>query len=131
MVYTVLHIEDEPLIIELVRDVLAHPDVMLVTALTGREGLAKIRELKPDIVLLDIMMPDCDGWSIYREIRADEELGQTPIIMLTALTHRYRIQREFEKSLITKPFSARDIRTEIEKMLGVQLWPTTPRSRDR
>ncbi len=132
MTYTVLYIEDEPLIIELVKNVLVHPDVLLVPALTGRGGLAKARELKPDIILLDIMMPDYDGWDIYEEIRADEELGSTPIIMITALAHKYRIQHEFERSpidaYITKPFSARDVRAEIEKMLGVTLWPSSPRS---
>jgi CheY-like chemotaxis protein len=132
MTYTVLYIEDEPLIIELVKNVLVHPDVLLVPALTGRGGLAKARELKPDIILLDIMMPDYDGWDIYEEIRADEELGSTPIIMITALAHKYRIQHEFERSpidaYITKPFSARGVRAEIEKMLGVTLWPSSPRS---
>ncbi len=132
MTYTVLYIEDEPLIIELVKNVLVHPDVLLVPALTGRGGLAKARELKPDIILLDIMMPDYDGWDIYEEIRADEELGSTPVIMITALAHKYRIQHEFERSpidaYITKPFSARDVRAEIEKMLGVTLWPSSPRS---
>lgn len=132
MTYTVLYIEDEPLIIELVKNVLVHPDVLLVPALTGRGGLAKAHELKPDIILLDIMMPDYDGWDIYEEIRADEELGSTPIIMITALAHKYRIQHEFERSpidaYITKPFSARDVRAEIEKMLGVTLWPSSPRS---
>lgn len=126
MPYTVLYIEDEPLIVDLVRDVLAHPDVVLVTAQTGIEGLAKIRELRPDIILLDVMIPDCDGWGIYEEIRSDAELKETPIIILSAQVHKYRIQREFEKSqidaYITKPFSARDVRTEVEKKLGVQLW---------
>lgn len=133
MAYTILYIEDEPLIIELVSDVLAHPDIELVVASTGREGLAKAREINPDLIILDVMMPDLDGWTIHREIRTDEALREIPIIMLTALVHHYRVRREFEQSpidaYITKPFDARDVREEVEKMLGVTLWPTTPREK--
>ena len=128
MAYTVLYIEDEQLIVDLVKDVLAHPDLILVTAQSGIEGLEKIHELRPDVILLDVMIPDYDGWSIYQDIRADETLKNTPIIILTALVHKYRIQLEFDKSpidaYITKPFSARDVRKEIERMLGTQLWPS-------
>lgn len=134
MAYTILYIEDEPLIVELVADVLTHPDVILVTAPTDRKGFAKIRELRPDIILLDVMTPDCDGWGIYEDIRADEMLRNIPIIILSAQAHKYRLQHEFEKSpidaYITKPFSARDLRKEIEKMLSIQLWPSTTRSKD-
>lgn len=126
MPHTILYIEDEPAIIELIQDVLAHPDIRLISVTNGTEGLAKVREVKPDLLLLDVVMPDRSGWSIYEEIRADESLKQMPIILLTALLHRYRIMKEFSKSkidaYITKPFDAGVVRQTVEQMLGTIYW---------
>jgi DNA-binding response OmpR family regulator len=126
MPHTILYIEDEPAIIELIQDVLAHPDIRLISVTNGTEGLAKVREVKPDLLLLDVVMPDRSGWSIYEEIRSDESLKQMPIILLTALLHRYRIMKEFSKSkidaYITKPFDAGIVRQTVERMLGTVYW---------
>lgn len=126
MPHTIVYIEDEPAIIELIQDVLAHPDIRLISVTNATEGLAKVREVKPDLLLLDVVMPDRSGWSIYEEIRADESLKQMPIILLTALLHRYRIMKEFSKSkidaYITKPFDAGAVRQTVEQMLGTVYW---------
>ncbi len=126
MPHTILYIEDETAIIELVKDVLEHPEIRLLTAFNGTEGIHKARALKPDLLIIDVIMPDRDGWSIHEEFRQDADFKQTPIIMLTAQLHKYRIKKEFENSLIdayiTKPFDAGSVREEIEKMLGVNLW---------
>lgn len=126
MPHTILYIEDETAIIELVKDVLEHPDIRLLTAFNGAEGINKARALKPDLLIIDVLMPDRSGWSIHEEFRNDDDFKNTPIIMLTAQLHKYRIQKEFETSpidaYITKPFDARAVREEIEKMLGVNLW---------
>jgi two-component system OmpR family response regulator len=129
MPHTILYVEDEPAIIELIQDVLVHPDVHLLTAPNGTDGLSAIRKIKPDLVMLDVIMPDRDGWSIYEEIRADADLGATPIIMLTAVLHKYHIIQEFARSpidaYITKPFDAGAVRIAVERMLGVPLWGMT------
>ena len=126
MSYTILYVEDETAIIELVHDILEHPDIKLVSVSTAQEGVETARELKPDLLLLDVLMPDRDGWSVYEEIRADEKVRDMPIIMLTGQLHRYRIMKEFARSpidaYITKPFEVSTVRAEIEKMLGVPLW---------
>lgn len=127
MPYTILYIEDETAIIELAHDILAHPEVTLVSTSKVEEGLVRLRELKPDLLLLDVLMPGRSGWSVYEEVRGHDEFHSLPIIMLTGQLHRYRVMKDFESSLIdayiTKPFDVSTVRGEIEKMLGVTLWP--------
>jgi CheY-like chemotaxis protein len=128
MTYTIVYIEDETAIIELVDVVLEHPEVKLISVLNGEEGLKTTREVKPDVVLLDVMMPDRSGWSIYSEIRNDTILQNTPIVMLTGQVHKYRIKKEFDRSTIdayvTKPFDVMSVRRAIEKVLHKTLWET-------
>jgi two-component system, OmpR family, response regulator len=130
MPYTILYVEDESAIIELVDIVLAHPKIKLLTAYNGEKGLRLAQEHKPDLIVLDVMIPDRNGWSIYADIRGDADLHDRPIIMLTGQIHKYRIMKEFASSnidaYITKPFEVGSIRSEIEKMLGVLLWSAQP-----
>ncbi|MBN1428176.1 MAG: response regulator [Anaerolineae bacterium] len=126
MSYTILYVEDEPAIIELVHDILEHKDIQLVSACSAAEGIQKARETKPHLMMLDVLMPDRSGWSIYNEVRSDPAFKDVPIIMLTGQLHRYRIMKEFSHSAIdayiTKPFDVNTVRQEIEKMLGVPIW---------
>ena len=77
---TMVVIEDEPAVIDLVRLILERRGFKVVGALTGREGLETIRRVKPSLILLDLMLPDMDGWEVYRQIKADPELKNIPII---------------------------------------------------
>ncbi|MBN1310419.1 MAG: response regulator [Anaerolineae bacterium] len=126
MSYTILYVEDEPAIIELVHDCLEHPDIDLISASCAAEGIQKARESKPHLMMLDVLMPDRSGWSIYNEVRSDPAFKDMPIIMLTGQLHRYRIMKEFSHSAIdayiTKPFDVNTVRLEIEKMLGIPIW---------
>jgi len=81
---TVVVIADEPAVIELARLVLERRGFEVVGAVTGREGLETIRRVKPDLILLDLMLPDMDGWQFYRKIKADPELRHIPIQVVTA-----------------------------------------------
>lgn len=129
MPYTILYVEDESAIIELVDIILTHPNVQLISAYSGEQGLRLAHEKKPDLIVLDVMIPDRSGWSIYSEIREDSELKDRPIIMLTGQMHKYRIMKEFEVSkidaYITKPFDVGSVRATVERMLGVRLWSST------
>jgi CheY-like chemotaxis protein len=126
MPYTILYIEDETAIIELAHDILEHPEVRLISTDQVEEGLVRLRELKPDLLLLDVLMPGRNGWSVYQEVRGTHEFRSLPIIMLTGQLHRYRVMKDFANSqidaYITKPFDVLTVRGEIEKMLGVPLW---------
>ena len=81
MAVSVLIVEDDRNIAELLQMYLEKEGYAVTCASDGGQGLAKYRAIKPDLVLLDVMMPVMDGWSVCRAIRAE---AQTPIIMLTA-----------------------------------------------
>ena len=81
---TVVVIEDEAGVIDLVRLILERRGFKVVGALTGREGLETIRRVKPDLILLDLTLPDMDGREVHRQIKADPELRHIPIQVITA-----------------------------------------------
>ena len=80
----VVCIEDEPEMIDLVKLILGRKGFDLTGAMGGREGLEAVRRIKPDLVLLDLMMPDMDGWEVYQQMKADAELMNIPVIVVTA-----------------------------------------------
>ena len=126
MIKTVICIEDEEEIVELLSNVLDSESIHLVTSSTAYEGLAAIRRVRPALVILDIVLPDMDGWSVYDAIRSDPALRNTPIVMLTALRREYQPRRSFrvgpQDAYINKPFDAPQLRAQVEQMLGQKLW---------
>ena len=80
----VVCVEDEPEMIDLIKLILGRRNFKLIGAVGGREGLETIREKKPELVLLDLMMPDMDGWEVYQRMKADPELQDIPVIVVTA-----------------------------------------------
>ncbi len=118
----VVCIEDEPAMIDLVTLILKNRGFEVVGALGGREGLESIQKLKPDLVLLDLMMPDMNGWDVYQQMKADEYMQQIPVIVITAKAqnidkvlglHIAKVQ-----DYITKPFSPAELIKSIERVLG-------------
>ncbi len=118
----VVCIEDEPEMIDLVKLILGRKGFELVGAVGGREGLETVRQLKPDLVLLDLMMPDMDGWEVYQQMKADEELKDIPVIVVTAKA------QSIDKVLglhiakvddyVTKPFGPQELLQSVNKVLG-------------
>ncbi len=80
----ILYIEDERPMMELVRHVLSSSGYNVVGSYTGRQGLDIMRDNKPNLLLLDLMMPQFNGWDVYREMKGDEVLADIPVIVLTA-----------------------------------------------
>ncbi|MFN8455108.1 MAG: response regulator [Anaerolineae bacterium] len=80
----ILCIEDETEMIELIRMVLEREGFEVTGAMGGEQGLKMMKELKPDLILLDLMMPGMDGWEVYKQMRADKELTDIPVIIVTA-----------------------------------------------
>ncbi|MBN1121430.1 MAG: response regulator [Anaerolineae bacterium] len=118
----VVCIEDEPAMIDLVTLILKNRGFEVVGALGGREGLESIQKLKPDLVLLDLMMPDMNGWDVYQQMKADEYMQEIPVIVITAKAqnidkvlglHIAKVQ-----DYITKPFSPAELIKSIERVLG-------------
>jgi DNA-binding response OmpR family regulator len=128
MAYKVIIVEDEPQVTELLRLILRHAEIEVFTALDGTKGLELIRQIKPDLVVLDIMMPNMSGWDVYDTIRSDETLCHIPIIIESVLPARSERKQTFAESPIdyyfTKPFDTTRLRREVGRMLGgKQLWP--------
>ena len=115
-------IEDEPEMIDLIRLILRRASYDFVGALGGVEGLEAVRNHKPDLVLLDLMMPDVDGWEVYRQMKADDALKDTPVIVITAKAQS--IDRVLGLHIakvddyITKPFGPQELLDSVAAILG-------------
>jgi two-component system, OmpR family, response regulator VicR len=118
----VLCIEDHPEMIELIRLILGREGFEVEGALGGREGLRAIQERPPDLILLDLMMPDVDGWEVYRQIKADEELRQIPVIAVTAkaqsIDRVLGLHIAGMNDFITKPFGPKELTASVRRVLG-------------
>jgi two-component system, OmpR family, response regulator VicR len=122
-----LYIEDEQEMIELVRLILARRGFEVIGAIGGRAGLESVRNTLPDLVLLDLMMPDMDGWDVYQQMKADEATQNIPVIVVTAKA------QSIDKVLglhiakvddyISKPFSPNELVESIEKVLAKNQQP--------
>ena len=120
----ILCIEDEPEMIDLIRLILSRRGFEVVGAAGGKEGLEKVRQNPPDLILLDLMMPDMDGWEVYQQIKADEKTKDIPVIVVTAKA------QSIDKVLglhiakvddyIAKPFSPQDLLNSVDKVFSKQ-----------
>lgn len=119
----ILHIEDEEEIFELVVEILSHPQVEIVSAQDGPAGLKMASELHPDLILLDIMLPEMDGFQVYEHLQESPETAKIPVVMLTAKSRPHeRIRARTIQGLegyVGKPFGVMDLRRHVEKNLGV------------
>ena len=91
MAKTILVVDDEPDAIAFVREVLESEGYQVNSAPDGRKGLSSMREAKPDVVILDVQMPEMDGFEVFQEMKKDEELKSTPVIMLTGIKDKLGI----------------------------------------
>jgi two-component system, OmpR family, response regulator VicR len=118
----VVYIEDEQEMIDLVKLILKRRGFEIHGANGGKEGLEKVRRMLPDLVLLDLMMPDMDGWDVYHLMKAEEATKQIPVIVVTAKA------QSIDKVLglhiakvddyISKPFSPQELVDSVEKVLA-------------
>lgn len=113
----VLVADDNPAGRELVREALADQVSLIVEAADGREALEKIRETRPDLVLLDIQMPEMDGYAVLREIRKDPALARLRVVALTAFAMQGDRERALEAGFddyLTKPITVAKLKTQLE-----------------
>jgi CheY-like chemotaxis protein len=117
----VLCIDDEPGVVELITLILKPQNIQVEGANSGPEGLDIMRQNPPDAVLLDIMMPDMDGWEVYRQMKEDDKLKDIPVIIVTARNSSFEeiIARERAgvNDYVTKPFVPNDLRSSLSKVL--------------
>src|SRR5512142_209288 len=118
----ILCIEDEPEMIDLIRLILGRRGFQVSGATGGQAGLQAVRMERPDLVLLDLMLPDMDGWEVYQHVNADESTRTIPVIVVTAKA------QSIDKVLglhiakvddyIAKPFSPQELLSSVEKTLA-------------
>ena len=120
----ILCIEDEPEMIDLIKLILERKGFEVLGAVGGKEGLEVIRREMPDLILLDLMMPDVDGWEVFRQMRADEQMKDIPVIVVTAKA------QSIDKVLglhiakvddyVTKPFGPQELLRSVNKVLAMK-----------
>jgi len=118
------YIEDEIEMIDLVRLILGRRGYTVMGAKGGREGIDLIRQELPDLVLLDLMMPDMDGWDVYHQIKSDEMTRDIPVIVITAkalnIDKVLGLQVAKVEDYIAKPFSPQELLERVDQVLSRQ-----------
>lgn len=127
----ILVVDDDKEIARLLRGYLEQAGYVVGVAHDGATALAMMRDLRPDLLLLDLMLPDTDGWEVTRRVRSDAALAATPIIMLTARvedTDKILGLELGADDYVTKPFNPREVLARVRAMLRRQLrtQETTP-----
>ena len=116
---TVLLCDDESVLRTLVRATLESDDYSIVEASDGEESLEIARRLRPDVVILDMMMPRLSGLEVLSEMRRDEDLSATRVIVLTAQPGaREEALREGADLVMVKPFEPDEITAAVEEVLA-------------
>jgi DNA-binding response OmpR family regulator len=111
-----LIVDDDPYARDLIHDILSRDDYRIAFASSGGEGLALAQELRPDLILLDVMMPGMDGFSVCRHLRANPETAVVPVVMITALDDRISRLRGIEAGtddFLNKPIDSIELRARV------------------
>jgi DNA-binding response OmpR family regulator len=118
---TVLVVDDDPVILKLLEVNFEMEGFEVVRASDGAEGLERAREIRPDIVILDVMMPRMTGYEVAKALREDDETAHIPIIFVTARAQSSDIERGAEFGVddyVTKPFDPLDLIVRVNALLG-------------
>jgi DNA-binding response OmpR family regulator len=117
MAKKILIVDDDPIILRLLASRLKNSGYDVVSAIDGESGLKKAIAKKPDLVLLDIIMPGLNGFEVCKRLKENDKTKDIPVIMLTALAGEKDLSKSLEEGadcFITKPFSAVDLLHEIK-----------------
>ncbi|MDD5173894.1 MAG: response regulator [Candidatus Omnitrophica bacterium] len=117
----ILIIDDEPGFCELVeKNLELVNDFAVAIATDSREGISLAKKIKPDLILLDIMMPHMDGFEVLKRLKDDTDTIEIPVIMLTAKgddESRTRAMQLYDEEYITKPIGINDLKNKIDEVL--------------
>ena len=116
--HRVLVIDDEETVRDLMRRFLGREGFEVVTARDGAEGLALARDLRPMLITLDVLMPGLDGWSVLESLKADPELADIPVVMLTILDDKNKGFALGATEFLTKPVDRERLRTVLARYGG-------------
>ena len=116
----ILVVDDEPHLVEVMASRLRANQYEVVTAITGRDGIEKAREEKPNLILLDIMMLDMDGYGVLRYLKDMSETKDIPVIMMSVKKWSEDIKRAMSGGAvdyIVKPFDSKDLIGKLKAVL--------------
>jgi CheY-like chemotaxis protein len=120
----ILHIEDNSDVIELMeRAILLRPNIRLISATTGEQGVARARNQLPDLILLDVHLPDLDGQQVLRELKRDQATTDIPVIILSADATPPQIESLIAlgaRAYVTKPIRVTHFLETIDQTLAAQ-----------
>lgn len=127
----VVYIEDDSELIELVKLIIERRGYRLIGAQGGREGLDIIFKSPPELILLDLMMPDMDGWDVYHQLKTNIATQDIPVIVISAksldIDRVLGLHIAKVDDYITKPFHPQDLLSSIEKVMQAKLTQKTNR----
>lgn len=116
----ILIVEDDPQTVKLIKFVLEKEDYSTISAKDGEEGLQMAREKKPDLIVLDMMLPGMDGYRVCEILKANPVTKEIPIIVLTALDTGVDFEKALEKKAdwyITKPFEPQHLLKRVSYLI--------------
>jgi len=117
----ILIVDDEPFNVDVLQQELEELNYQIITAFNGQEALDKIKNQQPDLILLDLMMPVLDGFSVLSEIKADNALRDIPVIIVSAADDSKTIVKGIKQGAddyITKPVDATHLVRKVKEYLG-------------
>jgi len=120
---TILVVDDNPQNVELMQAYLESLNCMTEVACDGVEALAKVPRIRPDLIILDIMMPKLSGFEVCRRLKADPKFADIPILMVTALNEMGDIERGVESGtddFLSKPINKLELLTRVKSLLRVR-----------
>ncbi len=118
----ILVVDDEPSNVELIEGILSK-DYEVIKAYNGLEALIKVKETVPDLILLDIMMPNTNGYAVCRELKKNNETMRIPVIMITALDKDKDKMNAIESNaddFMKKPIDINELRAKIKSWLNIK-----------
>lgn len=117
----VLIVEDEPNIAEPLSFLLERTGYTVTAKLDGRQGLDTALDLVPDLIILDVMLPELDGFEVLRRLRQDERGAKIPVLILTARGQRGDREAALDSGadmFVPKPFANKDVVAAVRQLLG-------------
>lgn len=130
---TILIVDDEPTVRETLLAMLEGQGYAIAEAVNGPEAIQKAGELRPDLILLDVMMPGMDGYEVCRRIRSTPDLAEVPIVILTALDDRASLLRGIESGaddILTKPVDRQELRARARTITRLNRYQTLMEQRE-
>ena len=120
----ILSIEDEPGMSSLLQLIFERQGHRVISVKSGEFGLEMLKSLRPDVLLLDLMLPDVDGWDIYQQMKEDEELADLPVVIVSARDAEQDARKGRRvvgnDHFVAKPFEVKDLIDLVNKILDRQ-----------